>query len=70
MKNNQVRLSGYNFMIIYNGIEYEISTDVCLDIYLFDGSITPDPSENSHTYIEIKDFVEEQFSNGNAIGLD
>lgn len=67
---NEVRLSGYNFSIKYDGVEYEISTDVCLKVYLFDGSITPEPEDNNHTPIEIKEFVEQMFWEGKAIGLD
>lgn len=67
---NEVRLSGYNFTIYYENVEYEIITDVCLEVYLFDGSIKPDPVVNKHTPMEIKEFVEKMFSEGKAIGLD
>ena len=67
---NEVRLTGYNFTIQYNNIEYEISTDVWLKVYLFDGSIIPNPEENNHTPIEIKEFVEQEFWEGKAIGFD
>lgn len=66
---NEVRLSGYNFIIQYGGVEYEVSTDVCLEVYLFDGSITPNPEDNNHTPMEIKEFVEQTFWDGKAIGL-
>ena len=67
---NEVRLTGYKFTIRYKDIEYEISTDVCLEVYLFNGSITPNPKENNHTPMEIKEFVEHEFWKGKAIGLD
>ena len=67
---NEVRLSGYNFMIKYEGIESDVSTDACLKFMLYDGSITPDPFDNNHTPRDIKEFVEQMFWEGKAIGLD
>lgn len=70
MAENEVRLTGYSFSIIYDDVEYEISTDVCLEPYIFEGSIEPSPEDNNHTPMEIKDFVEQTFMDGKAIGLD
>ena len=67
---NEVRLIGYNFLILYEGVEYAVSTDVCLSVHLYDGSIEPDPYDAGHTPMEIKEFVEDEFMNGRAIGLD
>ncbi len=66
---NEVRLTGYKFNIHYNGVEYDVQTDVCLEVLLFDGSITPNPCDNNHTPMEIKEFVEQTFWDGGAIGL-
>lgn len=70
MKKDVVRLSGYNFSIIYKGVEYELSSDVCLKVMLYDGSIKPNPEDAGHTPMEIKEFVEQTFWEGKAIGLD
>ena len=67
---NEVRLAGYRFTVQYKGVEYEIITDVCLDVFLFDGSIIPNPVENNHTPMEIKEFVEQEFLKGKVIGFD
>jgi hypothetical protein len=67
---NEVRLTGYNFTVVYKGVEYEITTDVCFKVHLFPGSINPDPYENNHTPIEIVEFVEQTFFEGNTIGID
>lgn len=66
---NEVRLTGYSFTIQYKNVEYQINTDVCLEVYVFDGSIIPNPKDNNHTPMEIKEFVEQTFWDGKAIGL-
>ena len=70
MIKNEVRLTGYTFSVIYEGVEYEISADVCLEPFTHPGSITPNPFDHDHTPMEIKDYVEATFMNGLAIGLD
>jgi len=66
---NEVRLSGYNFIVTYKDVEYELRTDVCLEPYIFEGSIKPNPEDAGHTPMEIKEFVEQVFLKGKAIGL-
>jgi hypothetical protein len=70
MSENEVRLTGYNFIIVYDGVEYNISADVCLDVMTHPDSIIPNPFNHNHTPMEIKEYVEETFMNGLAIGLN
>ena len=67
---NEINLTGHCFSIVYEGVEYEVSTDVCYEVMLFDGSITPSPSDNGHTPMEISNFVESAIASGGVIGLD